>query len=337
MKATAVKSKRLFFVILALAVLLLAVGATWVLAEGEGQISACVNTSDGTLRIVTDPVCRKNETLLTWNIMGPQGEVGPMGPQGPAGADGAIGPQGPAGPQGPQGPQGEQGLKGDTGAAGTDGLACWDLNGNGTQDGAEDINNDGKWDVLDCKGPQGTQGEKGDTGATGATGATGPAGPASLAALQGTSCTRGHAPGTLFVSVDADTGATDLHCSTGLQTLELYSELNLPPIAQFKVQSGWAGTSSPYCRCNGGACQCMMVPETSTVVFDDPSSVVNFTVCKLEWDKLNLPYVKCPDGSVPHEYPDFTIDPDNGLLLCAYCPNFVMDTNRTAEAQFSGQ
>lgn len=54
----------------------------------------------------------------------------------PAG-DPVPGPQGPVGPQGP---------------AGAAGLSCWDLNGNGVGDLAEDINGDGLFNALDCHG-----------------------------------------------------------------------------------------------------------------------------------------------------------------------------------------
>jgi uncharacterized protein (TIGR02145 family) len=47
---------------------------------------------------------------------------------------------------GPQGPTGQNGLN------------CWDLNGNGLNDLTEDVNNDGTWNVLDCRGPQGPAG-----------------------------------------------------------------------------------------------------------------------------------------------------------------------------------
>jgi hypothetical protein len=46
----------------------------------------------------------------------------------------------------------------DTGQAGQQGpagLACWDLNGNGIGDLAEDINLDGNYDAQDCQGPPG--------------------------------------------------------------------------------------------------------------------------------------------------------------------------------------
>jgi Collagen triple helix repeat (20 copies) len=110
---------------LLVAAVLLAAGATWVLAQtADGPIYACV-LRDGTLRIVADASqCKKGETLLTWNIMGPQGPAGPTGAIGPAGPQGPEGPQGPAGaigPAGPQGPDGPQGPAGAIGPAGPEG------------------------------------------------------------------------------------------------------------------------------------------------------------------------------------------------------------------------
>lgn len=67
------------------------------------------------------------------------------------------------------------------GPKGDPGLACWDLNGNGTGDPEEDINLDDAWNVADCQGSQGEQGPQGEKGDTGQDGATGPAGPAGLA------------------------------------------------------------------------------------------------------------------------------------------------------------
>jgi hypothetical protein len=64
-------------------------------------------------------------------------------------------------PPGPQGPPGAPGAKG---ADGKDGISCWDLNGNGTGDPAEDKNGDGKWDALDCQGPRGPAGPPGGGG-----------------------------------------------------------------------------------------------------------------------------------------------------------------------------
>jgi len=123
---------------------------------------------------------------------GPAGPIGLTGATGPAGPTGATGATGPAGPTGPTGATGATGPAGPTGAAGTNGtngtngVNCWDLNGNGINDPAEDINSDGSWNTLDCKGatgatgatgPAGATGATGPAGPTGATGATGPAGP----------------------------------------------------------------------------------------------------------------------------------------------------------------
>jgi hypothetical protein len=46
-----------------------------------------------------------------------------------------------------------------TGMPGEDGMHCWDLNENGMADAAEDVNNDGAVDVLDCQGAPGDAGE----------------------------------------------------------------------------------------------------------------------------------------------------------------------------------
>ena len=58
-------------------------------------VYACVNNLSSAVKIVAaDTVCHKNETMQSWNIVGPQGTMGPAGPQGPAGADGTNGQDG---------------------------------------------------------------------------------------------------------------------------------------------------------------------------------------------------------------------------------------------------
>jgi len=98
------------------------------------------------------------------------------------------GPTGPTGIAGATGPTGVNGATGPTGVAGTNGIHCWDLNGNGINDPLEDINGDLIFDALDCvgdtgavgaMGPTGVAGATGPTGLTGATGTTGPIGCAS--------------------------------------------------------------------------------------------------------------------------------------------------------------
>lgn len=65
------------------------------------------------------------------------------------------------------------------------GLACWDLNGNGMQDLNEDFNNDGLWDALDCQGVAGAQGPQGNVGPAGPAGPQGNAGPQGPVGPQG--------------------------------------------------------------------------------------------------------------------------------------------------------
>ena len=142
-----------FVVVLGLGLLLLAISVTWVLAQTiDGIMYARIETR-GPLKIVSDPnECQKNETLLTWNIMGqpgPQGEPGPAGPQGPQGEPGPAGPQGPQGEPGPAGPQGPQGEIGPAGPQGPVGPA-------GQQGAVGPIGPQGP------AGPQGPQGEPGE-------------------------------------------------------------------------------------------------------------------------------------------------------------------------------
>ncbi|GEM_PF-4089609 len=91
-------------------VVLLLVGLwTYTRAVGD-EISICV-TKAGVTHVVGDGFkradCKKNETLLTWNVQGPKGDKGDQGIQGE---------QGSIGSQGPVGPQGEPGLPAQHGA-----------------------------------------------------------------------------------------------------------------------------------------------------------------------------------------------------------------------------
>lgn len=135
-------------------------------------------------------------TVLLQGPVGPQGNTGQTGAQGLAGTPGSkiysgsanplaatgiagdyyfntttrtiFGPKNaddtwPAGTVLLQGATGAQGL---AGVAGVNGLNCWDTNGNGKDDPAEDINNDGVVDSKDCRGEQGIAGVAGDPGKT---------------------------------------------------------------------------------------------------------------------------------------------------------------------------
>jgi hypothetical protein len=91
-------------------------------ARAADQIFACVNTSSGEIKLVApNAICRNNETLVVWNVVGPQGLIGPVGPPGPAGPAGPQGVQGPPGLAGAPGPQGPAGSRGSTGPAGPPG------------------------------------------------------------------------------------------------------------------------------------------------------------------------------------------------------------------------
>jgi hypothetical protein len=58
-------------------------GTTGADAQSTNTIYACVNNASGGLYLVGPTTgCKPNETLVTWNIVGP---VGPQGPPGPAG------------------------------------------------------------------------------------------------------------------------------------------------------------------------------------------------------------------------------------------------------------
>jgi len=85
--------------------------------DGDGTIHACLLKSLEQVRIIDAETmeCRPNETPLSWNQQGPQGDTGPQGPKGDTGAQG---PKGDTGTQGLKGDPGIQGPKGDTGARG---------------------------------------------------------------------------------------------------------------------------------------------------------------------------------------------------------------------------
>ena len=86
---------------------------------------------------------------------------------------------------------GPVGATGATGPTGSQGYPCWDTNQNGVNDPAEDVDNNGFWNVSDCnagvavpgpQGPTGVTGSQGPTGAMGSTGAQGPTGAGSTVA-----------------------------------------------------------------------------------------------------------------------------------------------------------
>jgi hypothetical protein len=54
-----------------------------------------------------------------------------------------------------------------SGVAGDDGINCWDTNNDGFNDPSEDVNLDGSWNALDCKGDSGVAGTSGANGTNG--------------------------------------------------------------------------------------------------------------------------------------------------------------------------
>ena len=64
-------------------------------------------------------------------------------------------------------------------------FACWDLDQDRVPDPVEDIDQDGAWTVLDCRGAEGPQGPEGPEGPVGADGAQGPEGPEGPEGAQG--------------------------------------------------------------------------------------------------------------------------------------------------------
>ena len=78
-KGAVLNTRRTALIVLSLSLALLALGAGYALAQTGGVINACVSKG-GTLRIVADPECKKNETLLSWNSTGPQDLPGELAP-----------------------------------------------------------------------------------------------------------------------------------------------------------------------------------------------------------------------------------------------------------------
>ena len=82
----------------------LSLGAvTYANAAGNGTLKACANKTTGVMRYISKGSCKKTETSLSWNQMGPSGLPGSAGTNGTTGAKGDTG---------------AAGAKGDTGTAG---------------------------------------------------------------------------------------------------------------------------------------------------------------------------------------------------------------------------
>ena len=91
-------------------------------ADTTPTINACKTKVLGYVRVVSASAkCRKNESALSWNAVGPKGDAGPPGPAGAAGPAGPAGPQAPPVPPGPAGAKGADGAPGPAGPQGPKG------------------------------------------------------------------------------------------------------------------------------------------------------------------------------------------------------------------------
>ena len=79
----------------------LSLGAvTYANAAGNGTLKACANKKTGVMRYIAKGSCKKTETSLSWNQMGPSGLPGGAGTNGETGAKGDKGATGVAGTNG---------------------------------------------------------------------------------------------------------------------------------------------------------------------------------------------------------------------------------------------
>lgn len=87
----------------------------------SNTIIACVLQHDQSYHTSRNGKCGVNETMVSWNIVGPTGPIGPTGQTGPVGSTGNTGPTGLTGPQGSTGSTGLTGSTGSTGPVGPTG------------------------------------------------------------------------------------------------------------------------------------------------------------------------------------------------------------------------
>jgi hypothetical protein len=118
------KFNRLGAFTLGVVITAVSVGAvSFVNAAGDKQLKACANKKTGVMRYISKGKCKKTETSLSWNQMGPQGLPGSSGAAGAKGDTGAAGTKGDTGAAGAKGDTGTTGAKGDTGTKGDTGAA----------------------------------------------------------------------------------------------------------------------------------------------------------------------------------------------------------------------
>jgi hypothetical protein len=80
-------------------------GVAWAsIPSTNGIIYGCYNKRSGVLRVINTSVrqrCRRRESALNWEEVGPQGKRGATGPKGATGSRGQTGQTGQTGPEGP--------------------------------------------------------------------------------------------------------------------------------------------------------------------------------------------------------------------------------------------
>jgi hypothetical protein len=176
----------------AIAATLVAGGVAWAtIPAADGVINACYRTSEddqkGQVRVVNDPAaCRNNETRISWNQVGPQGERGLQGERGPQGE------QGPQGSQGERGPQGEQGEAGRDGADGVGVTTAAESAGTNCAAGGVQLTAANGVNYV-CNGNDGRDGRDGVNGTNGANGSNGTNGISVTSAVEpvGANCANG--------------------------------------------------------------------------------------------------------------------------------------------------
>src|SRR5256886_17462898 len=93
-----------------------------VFAADVPTFRGCLNLKGNLYNVVISPAqptaCKQNDTVVSWNQIGP---VGPQGAKGDPGPPGPAGPQGLKGDPGVAGPQGARGEPGPVGPAGAQG------------------------------------------------------------------------------------------------------------------------------------------------------------------------------------------------------------------------
>jgi hypothetical protein len=204
------------------------------------NISACVNSSTGAVRIVAlTSLCVAGEVGISWALVGPTGITGPQGPAGTPGATGASGPQGlpgaigtagATGAQGPIGLTGPQGVVGTPGAQGPIGLT-------GPPGATGAIGPQGAAGTPGAQGPIGLTGPPGATGATGAQGNAGTNGTNGANGAQGNAGTNG-AAATIAVGTTT-TGAAGSNASVS------NSGSSSAAVFNFTIPKGATGDTGP--------------------------------------------------------------------------------------------